>query len=251
MGKGHALLSVVGRIQGPTTALNALTASVLGILDLVDQGVRAPRRISTAAFNAVAAIVGGIAAIGNGAAAIGTGPSDPFALGDGAPPESAPSRAGGPTLPLPDNERNSLLLFLSADSFSALPGEAATVGQKATARAVENLYRTAAYLASVEIVAGMDSPTRGEAAGYWRLLARLEESVDRENPAVHAALSDARAALSARLSAQGLSAEKAREVPSPAPLLYLAFRLGCDEAELRRLNRVADSFVVEGEVVYV
>jgi hypothetical protein len=35
------------------------------------------------------------------------------------------------------------------------------------------------------------------------------------------------------------------------PLLYLALYLGCDEDTLRRLNRIADSFVVEGSVIYV
>jgi len=35
------------------------------------------------------------------------------------------------------------------------------------------------------------------------------------------------------------------------PILHLAYYLGCDEDELRRLNSIADSFVIEGDVIYV
>jgi hypothetical protein len=48
-----------------------------------------------------------------------------------------------------------------------------------------------------------------------------------------------------------LSNEMKRAVDAPLPLLYLAHYLGCDTARLRQLNRIADSFVVKGSVVYV
>jgi len=89
------------------------------------------------------------------------------------------------------------------------------------------------------------------AAGYWRLLGRLEQSIDREDPAVHSALRDMLAALSAHLSAQGLGAEMSRRIASAAPLLSVAHSLGCAEGDLRRLNSIADSLIVEGDLTYV
>jgi len=69
-------------------------------------------------------------------------------------------------------------MFLSADGF-ALPDEAATASQAATRGTTENLYKTMAYVASAEIIAGMDDPTRENAAGYWRLLERLAQGIIR------------------------------------------------------------------------
>jgi len=108
-----------------------------------------------------------------------------------------------------------------------------------------------AYVASAEIVADMDDPTRESAAGYRRLLERLAQGIDMENPRVHAALADARAALSKLLSRRSLSSEATRSLAEAAPLLSLAHYLGCGEATLRRLNSIADSFIIEGDVVYV
>jgi len=262
----NALLGITGRIQGLRTLVGDVTNGVLGTLGLLDSIVGAPRELALAVLNAAASIAGGLAGIRNSAAMYARAPHNPFDPGDGgAPmggggppagdagggyPAAEGAGTGGPSLPPPDNERNVLLMFLSEAGF-ALSGEAATVGEAAMRAAVENLYKTAAFLASVKIVDGMDSPTRGEAAGYWRLLERLGESVDGEDPAVHGALRDALSALSRKLSAQGLASETTRAVPNAAPLLYLAHYLGCDEDALRRLNRIPDSFVVGGEVTYV
>jgi len=203
----NALLSVTGRIQGTRRVLNAITGGVLGILSLVNQGVRLPRELALAMFNAATLIVAGVAEIKNSLALYGRDIQGPALAGSGKPPP-----------PQADNERNALLLFLSADTFG-LPYDAATVSQAATQNATENLYRTMAYVASVEIIAGMDSPSRKSAAGYWRLLSNLENSIDRENPAVHAALADVRSALSQWLSRQPLSSETARRLSVPAPIL--------------------------------
>jgi len=234
----NSMLAVVGRIRGVPRVLNTVTAAVLGILRLANRGVLLPRDISPATFNAAASIVAGIVGTRNGPTGYGREMGGPFS----APP--------GPSLPAPDNERNALLLLLSADSFE-LPGGAATAGRAATGDAVENLYKTAAYAASAGIVAGIDPPTRENAAGYRRLPERLPESVGRENPEVRAALCDLRSALSRRLSAQRLSSELTRRVSVPVPLPYLAHRPGCDGDSPRRLNRAADSFMLEGDVVYV
>jgi len=219
----NALLSVTGRIQGARRVLNTITGGVLGILSLINQGVTAPRALALALFNATAAILAGIVEIRNSV-----------------------GMYRRPT----DNARNVLLMFLAMDTFR-LPGEAATVSQDVTRTEIENLYRTMAFITSAEIVAGMEFLSRDSAAGCWRLLERLEGSINKENPAVHAALCGVRIALSRRLSMQELSAEMTRRLQTAAPILYLAHYLGCGEDTLRRLNSIADSFTVVGDVIYV
>jgi hypothetical protein len=153
-------------------------------------------------------------------------------------------------LPPPDNEKNALVLFLSASSYT-LPIETATVSQEATKKAIENLYRTMALLVSARLIASLDRLTYKKAEGYWRLIKKLEESINRENPAVYAAVRDMRAALSQKLSGQEISREMTRRVSAASPLLYLAYYLGCDEDKIRELNSIADSFVIEGDTIYV
>jgi hypothetical protein len=126
-----------------------------------------------------------------------------------------------------------------------------TVSQEATVRAIENLFRIMAFLASARLIANMDSLTYKKAAGYWRLLEKLEGSINRENPAVYAAMQNVHNALSRELSGREISREMTRRVSSAVPLLYLAYYLGCDEDKIRELNSVADSFVIEGDVIYV
>jgi hypothetical protein len=86
---------------------------------------------------------------------------------------------------------------------------------------------------------------------YWNLLQKLETSINKEDSAVYAALENIRITLSLALSSRTLSAEAIRQFSAPLPLLYIAQYLGCDEEKLRELNSIADSFVIEGDVVYV
>jgi hypothetical protein len=72
-------------------------------------------------------------------------------------------------------------MFLSVSDYT-LSVDAATFRAEATKKAVEHLYRTRAFLAAARIIANRDSLTRQRAAGYWRLLERLEESINREPP---------------------------------------------------------------------
>ena len=231
----NTLLSILGRVQGAQTVLNGVTGEVLGIMSLASRGVRAPREFAQALFNAGNAIAGGVMEIKNSAALYG---------GESSKTSAAPS------LPSPDNERNALINFLSADAYT-LSEESATVSQEAAARASENLYRTMAFLTAARLIAGMGFLTYKKAGGYWRLLEKLEGSIDRENPAVYAAVQDAHNALSRELSGREISREMTRRVSAAAPLLYLAYCLGCDEDKIRELNSVADSFVIEGDVIYV
>ena len=57
--------------------------------------------------------------------------------------------------------------------------------------------------------------------------------------------------MSRELSARELDAEQYKTFDVPLPLLYIAHYLGCDEAKLRELNDIADSFAVKGGVAYV
>ena len=66
-----ALLAITGRLQGPMRILNMATGGVMGILGLVNQGVRIPRDLSMAMFSGAASIIGGIAEIKNSAALYG------------------------------------------------------------------------------------------------------------------------------------------------------------------------------------
>jgi hypothetical protein len=58
-------------------------------------------------------------------------------------------------------------------------------------------------------------------------------------------------ALARILAGRRLSAEMRRGVSAHVPLLYLAYYLGCDENKIRELNSIADSFIIEGDVIYV
>jgi hypothetical protein len=250
----NTLLSIIGRIQGAQTALNTMTGEVLGIINLINQGIRAPRELAQALFNAGASIVGGILGIKNSIAMYGrssnaaSNSSSSGSGGGGA--TSGGSASNVPSLPPPDNERNTLVPFLSASTYT-LSIEAVTVSQETTKTAIENLYHTMAFLASARIIANQDSLTYKKAEGYWRLLEKLEESINQENPAVYTAMRDVRTALSQELSRRELSMEMTRNVSAMSPLLYLAYYLGCDEDKIRELNSIADSFVVGGGVIYV
>ena len=233
------LLNILGRIQGVQTVLNGITNEVRGIESLINMEVRSPLEFAKALFGAGMSIAEGIFEIKNSAALYGQ-------ISGGAAKEGT----SAPSWPSPDNEKNVLVNFLTANAY-ALSEETSASGQDATAAAIENLYRTTAFLASAQIIADMDSLTYKKAGGYWRLLEKLEESIDRENPAVYAALQEAHNALSRKLSERDISREMTRRISAAAPLLYLAYCLGCGEDKIRELNSVADSFVIEGDVIYV
>jgi hypothetical protein len=248
----NTLLGILGRIQGAKTTLDAVTGEVLGITSLINRGVRAPRELAQALFNAGASIAGGVLEIKNSIALYGRRNNTASASGtvSAGTARSGGSASGTPSLPPPDNEKNTLLPFLSAGAYS-VPVETATVSQEATKTAVENLYRTMAFLVSARIITSMDSLTHKKAEGYWRLLSKLEERINWENPVVYAAIRDVHIALSRELARRELSRETTKRISAAAPLLYLAYYLGCDENKIRELNSIADSFTVDGGVIYV
>jgi hypothetical protein len=115
---------------------------------------------------------------------------------------------------------------------------------------MENLYRTTAFFAASQIIIEMDISYQ-KTSTYWNLLQKLEASIDMEDAAVYTAVENMLVFLSLALSSRTLSAEAIRQFSAPLPLLYIAQYLGCDEAKLRELNSIADSFAVMGDVVYV
>jgi len=230
----NILLSILGRVQGSQAILNGMTNDVLGIMNLINQGIHTPREFAQALFNAADSISSGIQDIKNSIAQYD---------------HENDSASTAPSLPAADNEKNVLLFFLSTDKYT-LSEESATVSEETTIKASEDLYRIMAFLVSARLIANMDSLTYKKATGYWRLLEKLEMSIDRDDPAVYVALQDIHTALSRELLGRELSREMTRHISAAVPLLYLAHYLGCDESKIRELNSIADSFVVKGDVIY-
>jgi prophage DNA circulation protein len=171
------LLNIVGRIQGAQTILNGITNEVRGIESLINQGVRAPLEFAQAHFSAGMSIAEGILEIKNSAALYGQVKNRGDYLKGLFTGNTTEDETSQPSLPAPDNEKNVLIIFLSADTYT-LSEEAATVSQEATITAIENLYRILAFLVSTTIIANMDSLTYKKADGYWRLLKKLGESIN-------------------------------------------------------------------------
>lgn len=244
-----ALAGILGRVQAAEAQLNAITAEINGISSLIAQGIRAPGKLAQAQYNALASIAAGLIDIKNAAESYMDG-------GGGlAGNISANNTQGGSvntTLyppPPHNNERNVAIQFLSAANYT-MDVPAVTVAQQNTKEAIENLYRAGAFYAVCRILPQMHVAYQ-KAIGYWNLLLRLYDSIDRDDPSVYAAMDDMRIAVSRELSAMELSAEMYRNFNIPLPLLYIAHYLGCDEAKLRELNTIADSFNVRGDIVYV
>jgi hypothetical protein len=244
-----ALLNSLGRIRAAETKLNVISSEINGISNLAAELVSAPRQLAQSLFSAAASIVAGLAEIKDSTASYlpksnsRSSPSNTAsASNDTSPKSSYPA-------PEANNEQNVLLQFLSASSFS-LGSIPLTVRQEAAQKAVENLYRICAFTAAGSILPQLDvSFQRTE--GYWKLFQKLEASIDKNDPAVYAALETTRIYVSCILSAKDLSTERKRFFNTPLPLLSLAQYLGCGEDKLRDLNRIADSFVVRGNVLYV
>jgi hypothetical protein len=256
-----ALADALGRVRAAQTALNAITAEINGITDLIAQGIRAPGELARAALNAMMSVVAGLMEIKNAAAGYGSGGRDDDGESYGGAGQEGGETSGnavqtaelsaGSSYPAPvnNNEKNVLLHFLSAGDYT-IDIPAVTVAQQNTKAAMENLYRAGALCAASQIVARSDASYQ-KTAGCWNLITKLEENVDKNNPAVFTAIENLRVSVSRVLSAKELSAEQKAAFDAPLPLLYIAHHLGCDEAKLRKLNGIADSFIVKGGVVYV
>jgi prophage DNA circulation protein len=220
------LVGIVGRLQGAEATLNTMTSKVVGISNLIAQGVRAPKVLAQALFSAAGSIVTGVMEIKNSAAETSA------------------------YFTTPENVKNAILQFLSAGSFR-LDIDAVTVKQAATKDAVENLYYAMSLCAAGHLLVRLDEPAFQTASDFWAQYKNLEAGVNQTNPAVYRAVQNMRIAAVRELAARSLDAELVRRIDTPVPLLFLAHYLGCDNEKLRRLNRPADSFVMQGDIKYV
>jgi len=262
------LSSSLGRIQAAKAKLNAISAQINGLLNQVAQIIRAPGQLARALFDAIASIAAGLAEIKNSPAsyqpAAGSASKSSYqaaaAIVAGSagiannaasylPPAGAASRSSSYPAPAANNEKSVLLQFLSASTFT-LSSVPLTVRQEAAQKAIENLYRISAFIAAGTLLAQLDVSFQ-KTLGYWKLFQKLEAGIDKNDPAVYAALETLRIYVSRILSVKELSAEKGRYFNAPMPLLSLAQYIGCGEEKLRELNNMADSFVISGSVLYV
>jgi hypothetical protein len=219
----NLLLRTLGAFHRTQTVLNSINREISGLMSLTSSLILAPLQFAQALFNIGDLYASGIAEIRNSFAAWGN-----FA----------------------NKEKRVLIDFLSADSAVLSDEEPATPAQQATLKECENLFRIMAFSVSARIMDDMEL-TYESASGYWRLLEKLIDSIDCENPELYAAIQDIRSALAHNISAREISRELTRNIAHATPLLCLAHSLGCDETKLRELNSIADSFVVEGDVIYV
>ena len=229
------LLTILGRVQAAQTILTTITNEINGISSLIAQGIRAPEEFARAFFNAIASIYGGLLEIKNSLESYRI-------TRDDSPTEYPP--------PVNTSEKDVLLQCLAARSYT-LNIPTPTVQQQKTQEAIEQCYRIGAWCLANKIIAQMSIISSQTAHGYWALLRQLEESIDKDNPGVYGAIEELRISVSQALTAKELDAELHRTFTTPLPLLAMAQYIGCDVDDLIELNRIADSFIVTGEVVYV
>jgi hypothetical protein len=241
-----ALLAILGRVQAAQTLLNGITSTINDISSLIAQGIRGPEELARAFFNSMASIFGGLLEIKN---SVESYENIASYENSGA---SRGTTGGLPRYPAPANtsEKAVVIQCLAAHTYT-LNIPAATAQQQKTQEAIEQCYRIGAWYLASQIITQMSVLSYQTATRYWTLLEQLEESIDKDNTLVYAAIEELRISVSRELAEKELSAEVHRTFMAPLPLLAMAQYVGCDADKLQELNRVADSFVITGEVAYV
>lgn len=142
--------------------------------------------------------------------------------------------------------------FLTATNYE-LDDEAITEQQYNTKSAVENLYKVVAFGAVAQLLTKLDSTTQTYESqkGLWALFEKLEDSIDKEDSDIYAAVENCRIACAQTLLSYNYDMELTRRIKREMPLLTLALYLGCDADRIRSLNAVSDSFLIKGDVIYV
>lgn len=220
------LISIVGRIQGSQKILNKLTNEIMGMTNLLAQGIRSPKALAQALFSACNTLTFAIAEIKNAT-------EENIAF-----------------FRIRDNEKKILHSFLSQHSFF-LDIEAVTIKQSHTKKETENLYKTASFYIASLILPVLNVQTRETALELWTLYTRLEKSLDLNNPTMYMAIVGLRSTIATQLSAKRLSQELSISLAGTMPLLALAQYVGTEAALLKELNRIEDSFIIGGHVNYV
>lgn len=239
------LASAAGRIQGTVSAINSVMNRINSITNLIAQGIQTPRLLAQALVSAAFGIVSAVAEIKN--AVDETASYFMESDDDSENTEKTPSEQF-----IKRNEKNVMMNFLTAANYE-LPDEAITDQQYNTKNAIENLYKTVSFGAASNLLAQFDSgsQTYESQQGLWSLLEKLEESIDKEDSDVYAAVKEVRIATAETLLAQNYDMELTRKIKRKMPLLALALYLGCDAEKIRTLNSVSDSFLIKGDVIYV
>ena len=240
-----ALANIVGRIQGASSVMNSMVSKINSVTSLIAQGIRAPKELAQGFVSAVYGIVSGVLEIKNAA-------DETASYFMGSDDEDSDSGDSVMEKFIQRNEKNVVMNFLTASNYE-LSDEAITEQQWNTKKAVENLYRMTAFGAVAQIFVKIDPDTQSfdKQSGLWTLFEFLEESIDKENPDVYAAVEETRIACAETLLTYSYDRELKRHIRQSMPLLPLALYLGCDAEKIRRLNEVADSFLIEGDVIYV
>lgn len=240
-----ALANIVGRIQGASSVMNSMVSKINSVTSLIAQGIRAPKELAQAFVSAVFGIVSGVLEIKNAA-------DETASYFMGSDDEDSDSGDSVMEKFIQRNEKNVVMNFLTASNYE-LSDEAITEQQWNTKKAVENLYRMAAFGAVAQLFVKIDPDTQSfdKQSGLWTLFEKLEESIDKENPDVYAAVEETRIACAETLLTYSYDRELKRHIRQSMPLLPLALYLGCDAEKIRSLNEVADSFLIEGDVSYV
>ena len=240
-----ALANIVGRIQGASSVMNSMVSKINSVTSLIAQGIRAPKELAQAFVSAVYGIVSGVLEIKNAA-------DETASYFMGSDDEDSDSGDSVMEKFIQRNEKNVVMNFLTASNYE-LSDEAITEQQWNTKKAVENLYRMTAFGAVAQLFVKIDPDTQSfdKQSGLWTLFEFLEESIDRENPDVYAAVEETRIACAETLLTYSYDRELKRHIRQSMPLLPLALYLGCDAQKIRTRNEVADSFLIEGDVIYV
>lgn len=240
-----ALANIVGRIQGASSVMNSMVSKINSVTSLIAQGIRAPKELAQAFVSAVYGIVSGVLEIKNAA-------DETASYFMGSDDEDSDSGDSVMEKFIQRNEKNVVMNFLTASNYE-LSDEAITEQQWNTKKAVENLYRMTAFGAVAQLFVKIDPDTQSfdKQSGLWTLFEKLEESIDKENPDVYAAVEETRIACAETLLTYSYDRELKRHIRQSMPLLPLALYLGCDAEKIRSLNEVADSFLIEGDVIYV
>lgn len=240
-----ALANIVGRIQGASSVMNSMVSKINSVTSLIAQGIRAPKELAQAFVSAVYGIVSGVLEIKNAA-------DETASYFMGSDDEDSDSGDSVMEKFIQRNEKNVVMNFLTASNYE-LSDEAITEQQWNTKKAVENLYRMTAFGAVAQLFVKIDPDTQSfdKQSGLWTLFEFLEESIDKENPDVYAAVEETRIACAETLLTYSYDRELKRHIRQSMPLLPLALYLGCDAEKIRRLNEVADSFLIEGDLIYV
>lgn len=236
------LATVIGRVQGGVSFMNDMTNKVNSVTSLIAQGVRLPATLAQAAVSAVFGIVTGVIDIKNAF-------DDTTSYFQNAGSNSSESVS---EQFVNRNEKNIVMNFMLASNYE-LEEEVITEQQWNTKEAIENFYKTVAFGASAQLLIKLnaDTHTYDNMKGLWTLFEKLEESINKEDSDVYTAIEDTRIACAEVLLSHKYDTELTRHIRKEMPLLAIAIQLGCDAERIRNLNSIADSFLINGDVVYV